>query len=184
MRNHLRAYSIGSHTRTTGGRCRQGSAGHTGDPRGGCTGRRACAQSVRYFAGYLQRGWRRCFGVDGVLHASRGIRWFCWPVKTRGRTGLLDPVNPFCGQSRHHHGGDHAGGGALAFEFTGYGNSYGGVATLITWLVMLRVAQKDSSDGGPGLVQSITQCFMGLIVMAMEMQLSVTGLVAFIKGTV
>lgn len=59
-----------------------------------------------------------------------------------------------------------------------------GVATLITWLVMLLVAKKDSSNGGPGLVQSITQCFMGLIVMAMGMQLSITGLVTFIKGDV
>jgi multiple antibiotic resistance protein len=55
------------------------------------------------------------------------------------------------------------------------------VATLVTWLVMLLVARKGGKSGG--MVQSITQCFMGLIVMAMGAQLSLTGLTTFVKAS-
>jgi multiple antibiotic resistance protein len=54
------------------------------------------------------------------------------------------------------------------------------VATLVTWLVMLLVAGKGANGGGGGLVRSMLQGFMGLIVMAMGAQFGLTGLLAFI----
>jgi len=56
------------------------------------------------------------------------------------------------------------------------------VATLVTWGVLVLVAHRDTNGGGGSLIRSIIQCFMGLIVMAMGVQFSATGVVSFLQG--
>ncbi len=75
----------------------------------------------------------------------------------------------------------------LSISHTQAGVSYStllavAVATFVTWLVLLAVAIKGKGDGSKSLTQSITQSLMGLIVMAMGLQLGLTGLVTFVKG--
>jgi multiple antibiotic resistance protein len=52
-------------------------------------------------------------------------------------------------------------------------------ATLFTWLVILMVARGKPNPAGSGFVQSTVQSFMGLIVMAMGLQIGLKGLTTY-----
>ena len=53
------------------------------------------------------------------------------------------------------------------------------LATVVTWLVMLMVARQKPNPEGGNFVQSTVQSFMGLIVMAMGMQIGLKGLTTY-----
>jgi len=52
-------------------------------------------------------------------------------------------------------------------------------ATLLTWLVMVVVPVRKPSPAGGGFMQATVQSFMGLIVMAMGLQIGLKGLDAY-----
>jgi multiple antibiotic resistance protein len=52
-------------------------------------------------------------------------------------------------------------------------------ATLLTWLVMVVVPAKKPNPAGGGFMQATVQSFMGLIVMAMGLQIGLKGLDAY-----
>jgi multiple antibiotic resistance protein len=52
-------------------------------------------------------------------------------------------------------------------------------AALVTWLFMLMLAKKAPKESRPGLMHTISQSFMGLIVMAMGLQISLKGVGAY-----
>jgi multiple antibiotic resistance protein len=54
-------------------------------------------------------------------------------------------------------------------------------ATLVTWLLMMVVAREKPKPQGKSLIQSTVQSFMGLIVMAMGMQIGLQGLSSYIQ---
>jgi len=54
-------------------------------------------------------------------------------------------------------------------------------ATLMTWLVMVLLARTASKTDGAGFLHAVLQSFMGLIVMAMGLQIALKGLSAYFK---
>jgi multiple antibiotic resistance protein len=58
------------------------------------------------------------------------------------------------------------------------------VATLITWLVLMLIARKAPKDSSSGFLHAISQSFMGLIVMALGLQIGLKGMAAFFHLTI
>jgi len=52
-------------------------------------------------------------------------------------------------------------------------------ATLLTWVVMATLAKRAPKPSGGGFMQATVQSFMGLIVMAMGLQIGFKGLSAY-----
>jgi multiple antibiotic resistance protein len=56
-------------------------------------------------------------------------------------------------------------------------------ATLLTWLVMVALATREAKPAGAGFAQATVQSFMGLIVMAMGLQIALKGFVNYFHLT-
>jgi multiple antibiotic resistance protein len=56
-----------------------------------------------------------------------------------------------------------------------------GAAVLLTWLFMIILARGSSKPADSGFIHSIVQSFMGLIVMAMGLQIALKGLSGYFK---
>lgn len=52
-------------------------------------------------------------------------------------------------------------------------------AVLLTWVFMMILARKEQTESKPSLMHTISQSFMGLIVMAMGLQIALKGLDAY-----